>query len=226
MAQCRHNHTPIKKADGWTKVAMVGEAAASFVSDGYWMGGIIDLAFSLEDDGLGLSWWGIGFGAGLSLVIAAGTAYSHTMLNIHHQDDEHAPQETSPLINDCNDHQHEHTHSDSGHEHNHDDDHHAHQPAESDGRLRFLQKLALAGDFVSHTGDIAGPLTFVSKMIAKDRLPIWGTVLVECGATLFGGVSSVANVRTCAKSMRVRNQQVDRELSAQQASTPSLSYQG
>lgn len=206
MAQCRHNHTPLKQADKWTKFAMIGEGVASFISDGYWMGGTIDLAFSLKDDGLGLSWYGLGFGAGLSLATAIGTAYAHTMLNLNHQEEEETPDETTGLINQSDGHHHHHDHAHAEHHH----DAHAHPAANS--RLRPLQKLALVGDFISHTGDIAGPITFVAKIAAQERLPVWGTALIQCSATLFGGLASVANVRTCAKSMRDRNRHANHEL--------------
>jgi hypothetical protein len=69
------------------------------------------------------------------------------------------------------------------------------------GDLTKLQKLALIGDYLSHIGEITGPLTFVADLVANNRLPRWGKALVQCGATLFGAVASVANVRTCKNSM-------------------------
>lgn len=208
MSTCRHAHHQQTTADIWTKLAAAGEGTASLISDAYWIGGLIDLAAQLDDDGYGLSWYGMGFGTALALVTAAGSAYSHTMLNLNHQREEITHDhicktdqqitETDHLI--TNDEDEEHSH-DQDEEHHHDHDHsHDH-----DGKLTWLQYAALAGDYISHIGDIAGPITFIADIAAKDRLPLWGKALVQCGATLFGGISSVANVRSCKNSIEELN---------------------
>lgn len=187
MGRCNHVHQQTT-ADVWTKLATAGEATASFISDAYWLGGLIDLAAQLDDAGYGLSWYGMGFGAAIALLTAAGSAYSHTALNLNHQHHpaEHAEEdrEREPLLKSS---QHERQHQAAN--------------------ITIPQKIALAGDFISHVGDIAGPITFVADIIAKDRLPLWGKALIQCGATLFGGVASVANVRSCRNSMYELNAQ-------------------
>lgn len=194
MSGCRHAHHQ-KKTDIWTKLAAVGEGTASLISDAYWIGGLIDLAAQLDEDGYGLSWYGMGFGTALALITAAGSVYSHTMLNLNHQNEknhhEEADHETESLINS---HPEDHDHH-QGQAHSH---HHS-------GRLTWLQRGALTADFISHAGDIAGPITFIAEIVAKERLPWWGKGIIQCSATLFGGVSSIANVRACANSMRELN---------------------
>lgn len=201
MAHCRHtHHSHEKKADAWTKIGAAGEAAASFISDAYWLGGLIDLAAQLDDVGVGLSWYGLGFGSALSLLLTVGSVYSHTIVNINHQDKNHAT--------DCEHHHEEPTKSNV----NEDEDKHIQQKlltgkGETKPTLSIPQKLALVSDFVSHTGDIAGPITFIANIASQSALPVWGKALVQCGATLFGGVSSVAGVRTCKNSMLKANKE-------------------
>lgn len=190
MSHCRHtHHEHSTTADIWTKMAAVGEGTASLISDAYWIGGLIDLAAQLDDDGYGLSWYGMGFGTALALVTAVGSAYSHSMLNINHQ-----AQAASPI--------HEAHEGDTEQLINTPADFNHHQPA----KLSWPQRAALLGDYISHTGDMAGPITFIANIAAKDRLPIWGKAIIQCGATLFGGVSSLANVRTCKNSMLELNE--------------------
>lgn len=201
MAHCRHDHhSHGHKADAWTKLGAAGEGAASFISDAYWIGGLIDLAAQLDDVGIGLSWYGLGFGCGLSLLLTAGSVYSHTIVNINHQDANHS--------GECKPHQ-----SDKSTKSNSADDEKDIQQklianeSETQPNLTWTQKAALTSDFISHTGDIAGPLTFIANIASRNSLPIWGKALVQCGATLFGSLSSVAGVRTCKNSMLKRNKE-------------------
>lgn len=78
--------------------------------------------------------------------------------------------------------------------------HHAH--------LSKTEKLALFGDLISHTGDIAGPVTFVIDLATNNAIPRWGKALVQCGATLFGCLSSLANVRTCKDAMLEKSEHI------------------
>ncbi len=72
----------------------------------------------------------------------------------------------------------------------------------SSASLSWVQWLALAGDGISHTGDMAGPITFVVNLAtANSPLPPLGKGLVQLGATVFGGLSSVANVRACKNAL-------------------------
>jgi hypothetical protein len=194
--ECKHYHQhTVASADKWTKFGAAGEAVASFISDAYWLGGLVDLVAQLDKTGVGLSWYGLGVGSFFSFILTVGSVYSHTVVNANHQESSHEHR-----ADEC-----EHQHSVSKHR------------ADEQGLLiadtplTVMQKLALIADFVSHTGDIAGPITFVAQIAAREALPSWGTALVQCGATLFGGVSSVAGVRTCKKNMEARNAQMETE---------------
>lgn len=185
MSKCKHaHHNHGSTADIWTKFSAIGEGTASLISDAYWLGGLFDLATQLDDDGFGLSWYGMGFGTAIALITSVGTAYSHSVLNLNHQPDNCASVTRENSIQESQ----------------------ASDSLLNHPRLSALQKAALIGDFISHTGDIAGPITFVINLGAKETLPIWAKALVECGATLFGGLSSIANVRTCRHNMLKLNE--------------------
>lgn len=188
-----HGH---KHADKWTNTATFGEATASFISDSYWLATLFDIASNFEPDIVGLSFYGVGFGATLALLSAAGAAYSHRTLNTLHQPER--SDEISTVENSTAEYvsmpdmslQTKSPVESSEHKHSH---------------LTLFQKLALAGDFISHAGDIAGPLTFVINLATGNNLSRLGKGLLHCSATLFGGVASIANVRTCKNAMLEQN---------------------
>ncbi|MFZ2315343.1 MAG: hypothetical protein WAW86_06780 [Gammaproteobacteria bacterium] len=181
-----HDDSNETKADFLTKVSAFGEGCASLISGAVWVGEAIDTAFGFKDSGYGLSWYGLGIGLGISLLTAAGSAYSHTILNVNNQSKDHdegyayasIPQDEESLIG---------------------------TPIETvkeNVSLTLKQKAALVGDFISDTGNKAGPVTSLFKISTKDHhIPFWGKMVVLCGATLFGGVASIADVRTCKNSM-------------------------
>lgn len=191
----QHNHSHSEHhADKWTNIAAAGELAASFISDAYWLATLFDVASGLPDSYIGLSVYGIGFGIVSACLSAGGAAYSHRVLNTIHQPDNlstenvengkniQAITEETPLVT------------------NH-------------VKLTTTQKLALIGDYISHVGDIAGPMTFVTNLATVHyKTPKWGRLVVQCGATLFGGIASVANVRSCKDAMLEKNQSLQRTL--------------
>lgn len=197
MSNCNHDHSH-QKADKWTNIATLGEATASFISDAYWLGSIFDVASGFTPEYMGLSTHALGFGATLALLSAGGAAYSHRVLNKHHQPDSADGEDKT--IDQCEKGQHSlitssinaqpqqqlvtSTHTQTKHSH-----------------LAWWQLLALCGDFISHTGDIAGPLTFVITLATSNSLARWKKGLAQCGTTLFGAVSTAANVRTCKDAM-------------------------
>lgn len=87
-----------------------------------------------------------------------------------------------------------HQHLEYSHEHSH---------------LTCPQKIALAADFVIHTGNTSGAITagidFITKGAIKSTLPQWGRALVQCGATLFGAVSAVENMKRCKNALLKHN---------------------
>ncbi len=195
-----HHAHDYKHADKWTNTATVGEATASFISDAYWLATLFDIVSNFEPDSLGLSFYGVGFGAILALLSAGGAAYSHRTLNTLHQPErsdeisivENSTAEYVPMPDMSIQTKNNMEHSENKHAH-----------------LTLLQKLALAGDFISHAGDIAGPLTFVINLATNNNLSRFGKGLVQCGATLFGGIASIANVRTCKGAMLELNMSED-----------------
>lgn len=182
MGKCHHdgNHHQHEHSDNWTKLAALGEAVSSFISDAYWLGGIFDVATGCNDDALGLSYYAIAFGAVAALLSASGAAYCHYNLNTLHQSamrssDHVLVNERQPLLGES-------------------------------VSLTNSQRLALIGDYLSHTGDIAGPLAFVVTLATGNHFTRAHKGIV-CGvASFFGGICSVANVRTCANAMRSERQ--------------------
>ena len=197
MPKCNHHHNH-QNADILTNTAAVIEAATSFISDLYWLATFFDTASGFEINMFGLSFYGLGFGTIIALLSASGAAYSHRTLNTHHQqshvdkkntvqkDIEATPCRQDIELETCNKLsplivEHEHLH------------------------LTKLQKLSLVGDFISHTGDVAGPIMFVVNLATYNQLPQWGKLVAQCSASLFGGIASVANVRTCKNAMEIMN---------------------
>lgn len=189
-----HDH---KYADKWTNIATAGEATASFISDAYWLATLFDIVSNAGPETLGLSFYGVGFGAIFAVLSASGAAYSHRTLNTHHQPKQSAKDSVAEYISipgisiqtaDSEGSEHKHAH------------------------LTLSQKLALVGDFISHAGDIAGPLTFVINLATNNNLSRMGKGLMQCGATLFGGIASIANVRTCREAMLAQNMLDDTSL--------------
>jgi hypothetical protein len=179
--ECNHNHN--NTADIWTNLATIGEGISSGASNFYWGISIADLISSLfisEETPPALSW---GLGLGLT-AFALGSMYAHRKLNIFHQ----------------------HAH---GHGHEQVEIHHHHSSDERPKTLSLGQKAALCGDFISHTGDVCGPISAgvdaITKIALKTTLPPWGNVLVQTGSTLVGAVTAVANVRSCKHAIMAQN---------------------
>lgn len=176
-------------ADFWTKYSFASEIVTSYVSDAYWVGNVVDLGISFfantEPAALGLTGYGLGIGLGIATVSAIGSSYCHYHLNLKHQEilanqsngtATHVIQsEITPLINN------------------------------NSASLKWYQKFALAGDFLSHVGEYAGPITFVIELATQNKIPPYGKLLTQCGATLFGISSSMADVRTCKNNLQEMN---------------------
>lgn len=192
---CAHSHNT---ADKWTNLATMGEGISSGSSNFYWgisIANLISSFCSLEETPPALFW---GFGASLT-ILAFGSMYAHRKLNIYHQ------------------HTHAHANID---EHSVLDVEHAHGHHKIDihsdlisselpkAPLHAGQKIALCADFISHTGDVCGPLTAGVDAMTKAMsvtLPLWGKALVQAGATLLGTATAVANVRSCKHAIIEQN---------------------
>lgn len=216
MPGCNHNHhNSEKESDYWTKIATAGEYVASFVSDAYWLGTMLDTMVGFEEESsgaLGLSYYGLSFGVTLALLSAGGASYSHMALNTLHQEavstlpsaGEFCCQDSLSTMEYCGQSSYPPISSQEVQK----------QPLLEDNLnknigLAWYQNLALVGDYISHVGDVAGPLIFVSELATRNQdSPQWQKITVQCAATLFGGVSSVAGVRTCRNSMLAQVQQL------------------
>ena len=185
------------KADWITTVGAVVEAGTSLISNSFWLGGWFDLALQFEADVLGLSYYGWAFGVFLALITAGGAAYSHSIVNINHQEDSKKPvndqeskKELEALLNAVKD----------------EIEKEEKRPQKNEGYLTWLQKIALLGDFISHIGEVSAPITFVIDLATKDTLSYFARVGSYLGASAVGFFGSWANVRTCAMNLKKFNQ--------------------
>ena len=202
MPGCSHSHAA-EKADKWTKIAGAGEAVTSFVSDAYWLASSFQLATGFEEEAMGLSYYALGFGFMGAVLSASGATYCHYMLNKAHQH-AHPPEKESSsgtAMTTVT------THDEDTRllpRANRDVDDFGDDDTET-SNLTCAQKLALLGDFIAHTGDNAGPLTFVVDLATGGGLPTWAKLATQSGATLFAGLSAVAGVRTCKNAIQEAN---------------------
>lgn len=192
MGQCSHNHNHAKVADRWTQLSAMGEFGSSFISNAYWLGGLLDLATGMEQDFYALSKTGFWFGVCSGFLTAVGSAYCHKVLNVHHQQDksrhygscEHssrpANSETSGLIGSGS--------VDSAGSGN-----------EASRGHTSLQKGMLSLDYLSHIGGFAGPF-MMAFVLGTASLKYSRSVYlsVHLGFTVIGAITSYANIRTCA----------------------------
>lgn len=182
--RCDHHHHE-KKSDIWTKLSATS-GISTYISDTYWFATLFDLTTGFEGNLLPISWYALGFGFLIATLSAGGSTYCHWILNKNHQHVSEPKQESEASVlieikRDSKDEIH-------GHHHHHG--------------LSFFQKAALVGDFISHTGEVAGPITFVVDLAAKNNLPLWANIAKQSAATFFGVVTSVADVRTCYEEMK------------------------
>jgi hypothetical protein len=177
-----HTHSS-EEADLWTNVSTVIETVSGFISDAYWLGSVHDTIRGVEVDTLGLSYEGLGIGMAIALLSSVGASYCHRVLNTRHQ----GPQKTV-IINET-------TIPYPNPRHEIDPLLNAHV------KLSWLEWLALLGDYLSHIGEIAGPLTFISKLAGEDKLRPAEKAAVESTAALLGIVGAFAGVRTCHRAL-------------------------
>ena len=172
----KHSHAASNEdSDAWTKLSALGELVTSLISDTYWIASLFELVIGNghEDNAVSLSWTAVGLGVGFAVFTAAGATYSHWHLNKRNQHF-HSNGQAYQVLDDATD-QH---------------------------KLSRMQYFALACDWVSHTGDVAGPIAFVVDLMTKGQLPVEQKAIVYGTATLFGGLASYADVRTCRMHMK------------------------
>ncbi len=194
--QCCNKHQ--KKADGLTIISAIGEGGASLINNWYWASSTFDTATGFKGDILPLSWMGLAIGFVLASLTATGASYSHMQLNKNHQ-----KSSQSSHSSECDGHVSEQTELLPAPEQQSAtiQQHAAHDDVHASAGLAWWQYLALFGDFCCHTGNIAGAFIFLYAILSADRAPTWVTVAVQCTATFFAGVASIANVRTCHSNL-------------------------
>lgn len=200
-----HHHHDNEKADFWTIANTAAEGTTSFISDSYWLASVFDLCTGLEKDFLGVSKYGAAFGLTLALVSAGGSALCHLNLNTLLQPDTHVHtpncSHNKPTQEYCqvippptNEERLEAQINDKSSAP-------LLTPAKSE-TIHWWQKLALAGDWLAHTGDIAGPLTFVVELATvSNPLSRGAKIGVQCGASFFGAVGAYAQMRSCREAI-------------------------
>ena len=176
-----HQQDASKTADKWTNLNAVGEFAASFIDNTYLLGSVFDACSGYEIELLGLSKYGLVFGVAMALVVAMGTSYAHRALNLHLQSLSSANEKTTPLLSVNVD----------------------VQPPPTP--LSILQYLALIGDGIGHTGEMTSPWLMMFNLATHNHASRPAKILVTCGVTLFGMVTSFASVRACQTAMLAGN---------------------
>lgn len=178
-----HPHNSFDEtSDIWTKLSALGELTTSLISDAYWIASLFELVVGNEHEqnAVSLSWTAFALGTSIAVFTALGATYSHWHLNLKNQ-----------------------------HHHSTSEAHYRNLDAPEEAKQRSLSKMqyfALACDWVSHTGDVAGPIAFVVDLMSKGQLTVQHKAIVYCSATLFGAVSSYADVRTCRMHMKPSEQ--------------------
>lgn len=213
---CSHGHShgdhhAHEHADCWTNLATLGEGLSSFASDAYWLGMSFQLVANGSEDLIGLSYYAFAFGIVMALLSAGGAVFAHRALNQQNQNakaSNNLTVQSNHRIEDACDH-------DQFQETNLQTStnttitplllqEHMHAPEMTKVSLPFRYRLALLGDFISHAGDIAGPLTFVIHIAAGHTFSRSVELTIH-GVTAFaGGLFSVANVRTCKRALENR----------------------
>ncbi len=179
-------HSPMNDdADRWTNLSAAMLLITSMVNSTIYFGDIIDNAADFNKFFFNLSYYGLAFGGGVSIIIATGAMYSHQVLNRHHQ----------ILTQEMNE-------SDSGEDFflqpisNHE--HH------KKGSLKVWQYLALVGHLIADSVDIAGLLTLITTYgLKNERVPRWGKALTQVGTFgVIGVPASIADYRNCERAMK------------------------
>ncbi len=199
-----HSHEHPQRADVWTNIAAGGEAITGFVNDAYWLGSIFDIVSGCGEDVIGLSYYALAIGAISATLSTVGSTYCHRVLNATHQ------AKIVETGGDNDDTAHIQVEADDG----------VTPPSHENGdavtllgqqqvKISWLQRLAVLGDFISHVGEITGPITFVANLAFQAQgtvMPRWGKAVTQAAASVFGAFSSVANVRACKNAIEDANQ--------------------
>ncbi len=281
-AGCNHHHK--EKNQRTDLITFKGSTIGFFtgyISDTYWMATLFDIFIQLvasiekdEESSMPFAWYSLMFGLFIATITAAGSTYSHWVLDRNHQD---AEDSHDTCHHDHHDH-HDETQQcvvvvDEATPINHSDNIYT-QNQEDKGAIRLrklncvpkffefyekqvkniskcfrincgpkflqrrieflvkdvgnqlimpiwlpywavmgrdvtaLQKFLLLGDYVSHTGELAGPLTMLADLFFGSKMSLGAKLGVHVAATLIGAEGSQSNVRTCYRNMVKSNKAV------------------
>jgi hypothetical protein len=217
------HHNDNEKADFWTKYGGVIEFGREFVSTTYWFGGLVDYTlYAVGSDValtmIGLSWWGLGIGAGVAVFSAIGTTYCHYIQNLNNQIKQENLRKELAAKNSIKDSSRKASFSEdfiepdlelgnstTPYQKLSDVSTHAAVQAKLSAlpqvqaklsamppvqaKLSAPQKAALVGDGISHTGENAGPAMFVFNLATRNvLLPKWVPHAVTIASTVFVGI--------------------------------------
>jgi len=183
-----NRHTHSNNADIWTNIAAAGELVTNFISNAYWLASTFDVASGFQDDAIGVSYYALIFGAVAATLSAAGSSYCHRKLNITHQS-------KSDESNNANDNEAQHQCPSLQNE-----DTIAREKTplvKKKVEISTIQKFALLGDFISHTSNVAGPVTFVATIASNGSMNRAVNACTQVVACVFGAIFSIANFRSC-----------------------------
>jgi hypothetical protein len=203
-----------KKADVLTNYNAVYELLTTLVTDAYWLAGLFDLTNQEPKAYLGLSLGAVIFGSSLACLSAWGVAHSHRENNIFHQTErvesgshekknsleESLLKEEDEEERDCQGNDEE-----SGFKSCLPESFLKRLPQKMQRALLHLnplEELALLGAWLSHAGLKSGRVIFVTKLLSQGRLSHTAEVVLQCGASFFGGIAALSDVKTCRDSMK------------------------
>jgi len=192
-----HSHRHTHHADIWTNLAAAGELVTSLISDAYWLASVFDVVSGFKEDAIGVSYYALTFGAVAASLSAAGSSYCHRILNVTHQS-------KAVESNDASDNEVQHQGASLQNERALISEDTPLVPNEVP--ISNVQKLALLGDFISHTSNVAGPVTFVVNLASDGAMSRVGQAFAQVIACAFGVVFSVANWRSCKNAVDDANQ--------------------
>lgn len=183
-------HGENQSSDFWTKLSAGVNSVASYLSNTYWLYGCINALvasvqnlINAEDEPSAEIYGSAVLAAVLALGVAAGDTYCHYQLNKSHETTNSDIERQCLNING--------------------------EQAEGNAKLSLLQTLALIGDYVSHVGDIAAPLTFIAQLVA-DNKDLFDSpeaaLIINTILFVIGSLGSVADVRTCKRNLQEMNE--------------------
>ncbi|HSW69649.1 MAG TPA: hypothetical protein VLI69_05825 [Gammaproteobacteria bacterium] len=172
------------KPDRWTNLAALGTLATDATSNFYWAVTLSNLMKQLIDKNINQPLEENNLPNGsliagcLLMLFALGSAYAHRAVNARLQANKKEKKEG--LLKSK--------------------EHHA-----ASSHLSIWQRISLAADFVTHSGDVSEALIAGSKLMAqyavKEPLTVLGGIVLEGGGTLLGALCAIAEVRTCKHAM-------------------------